>query len=176
MYEAPTVPHTPSPTINSMLNTYCSGPDEYLLKAIAKRGVNAIFSTINYVYDTTHDDPEHPSLAMWTVSCIIACAIVITIVYLLYAVAFFSGLFLNKVFLYMSVITSIIAVVVVFIAILFFEVGRVAQIDVRRCEVVAQRNRYVSTHCAGSIYSYRVITPYCSQWKHINIRDYKFKE
>ena len=123
MYEAPNVPHTPSPTINGMLNTYCSGPDEYLLKAIAKRGINAIFSTINYVYEASHDDAEHPSLAMWTLSCIIACAIVITFVYILYALAFFSGLLLNKVFLYVSVLTSIIAVIVIFVAILFFEVS-----------------------------------------------------
>ncbi|KAK2185693.1 hypothetical protein NP493_226g04035 [Ridgeia piscesae] len=121
MYEPPNVPRTPSASINSMLNTYCAGPDEYLLKAVAKHGICSIFSTINYVYEAIHGDAEHPSLVMWTASCLIACIIVIAVVYVLYAFAFFSGLFLHKIFLYTAVLTSIVAVIVGIVAILFFE-------------------------------------------------------
>ncbi|KAI0209237.1 hypothetical protein LSAT2_006081 [Lamellibrachia satsuma] len=121
LYEAPALPFTPSPTINSMLHTYCSGPDEYLWKAVCKHGVCSIFTTIDYVYDALHDDSQHPNLPMWTLSCLIACLIVIAFIYILYTLACFSGLLFHKVLLYSAVVASIVAVVVVFVAILFFE-------------------------------------------------------
>jgi hypothetical protein len=83
-YGPPTIPKTPSRTINNMLQTRCNKTYENPGKAAIAMYICGVFTIITKLYDIINPDKNKHSHTMWMVSCGVVTFLIIVKSYLIY--------------------------------------------------------------------------------------------
>lgn len=123
LYGPPTIPETPSKTINDMLKTRCDKQFNQPIKFGIVFYVCAVFSLITKVYGIlyTKKTGGKASHSMWMVSCGIVGALIIVKSYLLYNVMMACSFLAHFVLYYICVIFALVGIGLGISGMLFFD-------------------------------------------------------
>ena len=120
-YGPPTIPKTPSPTINNTLKSKCNKTFDNPIKYAIAWSVCLIYSTVVYIYKLLNKDETKPSYKMWLISCGVTCVLSIIVAFVLYFITHAATFILHVLLFYACIVVALLGIGLSASGMLFFD-------------------------------------------------------
>lgn len=120
-YGPPTIPHTPSQTINQMLETRCSQPYVNPIKAGIAFYICGVFQAITTLYGKINPEKSRDSHTFWMVACGVVSTVIVLKAFLVYQIIMALSFLIHAALFYGAIAVGLFGIALGVSGMVFFD-------------------------------------------------------